>query len=318
MYAAAQNESRHTTVTVAFFSQNRVVMAVRRLLALFALVPVLTVAAACHDTPQPTGAISPAPADSTQTDAAPSTAPDAPPDPSPRQKDVTSKDLVISTPARGASATTNPIRVTGRVRTFENNVHLRLLDADGKHISTTISTARGDMGTLNPFEAELWITRDPGDHVTIELVEYSARDGSLRARATRPLDLGMPLRRETLYFPLDNPGNDCSRVVPVSRDIPAADGRIQLLVQALIAGPTDAEHMEYDVTGPFPQGSALRGVNLSRSRAIVDLNERLSNVGGACRATAIRAAIEKTLTDLETVDSVEIRANGSAETALQP
>ena len=228
------------------------------------------------------------------------------------------RDLVLESPAAGSAISANPLMLRGRARTFENNVFIRLLDSQGRLMTTAVTTARGDMGNLNPFETEVWLTRDPGAHVVVELVEHSAKDGSVRAVTRRRLPFNGELRQETLFFPVENPGSDCTRTITVTRQIPATPGRIRVLVEALIAGPTDREMTEYDVTSPFPEGARVEGVNLTGARAVVDFNERMVNVGGSCRVAAIRSAVERTLTNLEGVDSVEIRANGSADQALQP
>lgn len=231
-------------------------------------------------------------------------------------EDESHADLILQAPS--AAVSSNPVEVRGRARTFENNVVIQVRDARGELIATTFTTAAGEMGTLNPFATEVWIPRDPGSRITIELIEHSARDGSLRARTSRTLPWEGRTVSETLWFPIQNPGNDCTRVVPVNRDIPAATGRLRALMEALIAGPSNAEQNEYGASAVFPRGARIEGVNLRGALAVVDLNERMTSVGGSCRAQAIRSSIEKTLTNLEGVDRVEIRAEGSPETALQP
>ena len=283
-------------------------------------VAIFTFASACHDsasrpvpqTPssQTEGTTEPAPTPATSTTTAETEGP--------ATSEESHRDLVLLSPGAGDRVAGNPVTITGRARTFENNVVIELRDERGDLITTAWTTATGEMGSLNPFSTQVWITRDPGRRMTIDLIEHSARDGSLRARTRRTVEFAGETVEETLMFPLQNPGNDCARVVPVTRRIPAADGRLRAILEALIAGPTSREASELGVMGPFPQGSAVRGVNLQGARAIADFNERLSNVGGSCRAIAIRSSVEKTLTNVDGVDSVEIRAEGSADTALQP
>lgn len=242
-----------------------------------------------------------------------------PRDPAPAMPDDQShRDLVLERPSAGQTVSSNPLVVRGRARTFENNVFIRIVDSRGNLMTTAVTTARGDMGNLNPFETEVWLTRDPGSHLVVELVEHSAKDGSVRALTRRQVPFSGELRDETLWFAVENPGNDCSRVLPVNRRIPATQGRIRALIEALLAGPTEAEMNEYGVTSPFPEGARVQGVNLSGALAVVDFNERMANVGGSCRVAAIRSSVEQTLTNLADVDRVEIRANGSADLALQP
>lgn len=227
-------------------------------------------------------------------------------------------DLVLLSPAAGDKVVGNPVTITGRARTFENNVVIELRDESGERITTAWTTATGEMGTLNPFSKEVWLTRDPGARLTIDLIEHSARDGSLRALTRRTVDFGGETVTETLMFPVSSPGNDCTRVKAVQREIPAAQGRLRAILEALIAGPTADEAARHGVASQFPRGSSIRGVDIDGTRAIVDFGPELSNVGGSCRALALRASIEQTITRVAGIDQVEIRAMGDAATALQP
>lgn len=196
----------------------------------------------------------------------------------------------------------NPIVVRGRARTFENNVALRVRDSGGVVIAETFTTSRGEMGTHNPFEAQLWLTRDPGERVTVEALEYSARDGSEQSlvRVERPFDV-QPIDA-TLYLP----DAQCTAVHPVKRRMPKSIAMARLLVEALI------------VNGPFPKGSRVESVNLRDGVLTVDFNERLQNVGGSCAAQTIRASVTETLQRLPNVNRVVITAAGSEKLALQP
>src|SRR5918999_772770 len=80
---------------------------------------------------------------------------------------------------------TNPLRVSGRARTFENTVQVRVRDAGGDVIAEEFTTSVGEMGHHNPYFAQLWVVRDPGPRVTVEAFEYSAKDGSERSLTSR-------------------------------------------------------------------------------------------------------------------------------------
>jgi hypothetical protein len=237
---------------------------------------------------------------------------------------------VTSTPDRPATTTTsppatvrnieiekvevgNPLVITGRARTFENNVALRLRDAEGALISEGFTTATGEMGTHSPFRGMLWVTRDPGDRIAVEALEYSAKDGSEQSLVTleRPFDVEVIEAR--LWFADKN----CTSASAVSRRIPKSVSLARLLVESLIAGPTAAERRAGAVNS-FPEGSAVRSVNLRDGVLTVDFNERLRNVGGSCRALMIRESVTQTLRALPSVSRVVITAEGSEPLALQP
>lgn len=283
---------------------------------------------ACTTEPEPRGATDAQP-ERTRTDtAAPSTGASE----EPRSQTVPTATIVEEAPtqpapaaARGrnleliapaASVSANPFEVRGRARTFENHVTIRVLDAQRRKIAETYATATGDLGQMNPFTASVMLTRSPGREVTIELLDFSAKDGSVRERVTRTVPYEAPDVPMQLYFSAAG-GGDCTKVVAVSRRLPNTPSRIRATVEALLDGPT-AEEKRSGLTAPFPRGVSIRGVNVKDGVAIVDFNEAMRNVGGSCRAQALRAMIVKSLLAIEGVRAVEIRADGSKDLALQP
>jgi hypothetical protein len=208
---------------------------------------------------------------------------------------------------------TNPLVISGLARTFENNVVLRARGADGSVIVEGFTTATGEMGQHSPYRGSLWLTRQPGNRVTVEALEYSAKDGSETnlARVERPFNVA-PVEA-TLYFADEN----CTGVKPYTRRIPKSISMARLLVEALVQGPT-ADERTHGAAVSFPEGSGVRSVILRNGTLTVDFNERLQNVGGSCRAQMIRAAVTETLRKLPAVKSVVITAGGSEKLALQP
>ena len=237
-----------------------------------------------------------------------------PPPPAPRASSsssaapVEAREIYIDSVAAG-----NPLVVRGRARTFENTVSLRVLDSAGTLVVEGYTTSMGEMGRHNPFEAELWLARDPGEQITVEAFEYSAKDGSVRSLVRSPVRYSVDTIRAELFFPV----GDCDRIQSFTRTMPKSRSMARLLVEALIAGPAPAERA-LGADPPFPKGSAVRSVNLRDGVLTVDFNERLQNVGGACAARAIRDSVSRTLGRLPTVREVVITAGGRADLALQP
>jgi hypothetical protein len=201
----------------------------------------------------------------------------------------------------------NPVVVEGLARTSENNVIIRLRDAKGGLMHETFTTSRGEMGNRNPYRAEIFVTRDPGGKLTVEALEYSARDGSERSVTSKSIPFGVESVIALLHLPEKNP-SDCTRVHPIQRAMPKSISMARLLVEALLREPAL----------PFPKGSAVNGIALRNGVLTVDFNKRLQNVGGSCAVQAIRAAVEHTLMALPSVDRVVITAEGSEKLALQP
>lgn len=207
----------------------------------------------------------------------------------------------------------NPVVVTGRARTFENNVVLRVRDSRGGLIGETFTTSSGEMGQHNPFRGTLWLTRDPEGSVTVEALEYSAKDGEEQSLVT----VQRPLAVETIEARLFFPDQNCTRVAAYSRRLPKSLSAARLLVEALVAGPTTAERGA-GAAAPFPSGSRVESVILRGGILTVDFNERLQNVGGSCQSRMIRESVTQTLETLPAVKSVVITAGGSESLALQP
>lgn len=201
----------------------------------------------------------------------------------------------------------------GRARTFENNVVLRVRDARGAVIAQGFTTSSGEMGQHNPYRGTLWLTRDPGERVTVEALEFSAKDGSERSLVAVSHAFDVPPIEVPLYFP----DAGCNRVLPHRRSMPKSPAMARLLVEALMAGPTEDERAR-GAAAAFPRGSAVDSVNLRDGVLTVDFNQRLQNVGGSCAAQMIRASVTETLRQLPTVKKVVITAGGSEKLALQP
>jgi len=207
----------------------------------------------------------------------------------------------------------NPLVVSGLARTFENNVVLRARATDGSVIAEGFTTATGEMGQHSPYRGSLWLTREPGNRITVEALEYSAKDGSETNLVRADKAFNVAPVEATLYFADEN----CTGVKPYTRRIPKTISMARLLVEALVQGPTSGERTRGAAVS-FPKGASVQSVILRDGTLTVDFNERLQNVGGSCRAQMIRAAVTQTLSRLPSVKKVVITAGGSEKLALQP
>ena len=210
---------------------------------------------------------------------------------------ATQREITIESVAIG-----NPVVITGRARTFENNVVVRIRDSRGGLLKETFTTSEGQMGRHNPYRAEVWLASDPGTRITVEALEYSAKDGSERSLVTA----GKPFNAGLIEVELRMPNADCTGLVTEKRRVPKSVAMARLLVETVMTHQM------------FPKGSAVRSVNLRDGVLTVDFNERLQNVGGSCAAQMIRASVTETLLKLPSVKRVVITAAGSENLALQP
>jgi hypothetical protein len=277
---------------------------------LVALCSALLIAASCGAPPDEEPPARPAPV---VVEEQPAPSPDLPREPA---SPLPVSNVFVDSPAESAVIDTNPFEVSGRARTFENNVEL-VVRGEAGVIVETWTTARGEMGNFNPWSASILLTEHPCASVEIEAIDRSAKDGSIRSRDVKRVRFDVPRREIRLWFPNERLGsNDCSRTFPVTRSVPASQSIARLAVEALMRGPAGKTAEGY--ANPFPRGSSLRGITIRDGLAIVDFDESLQNVGGSCRALAIRSSVENTLRDLDGIDRVEIRAGGSRDLALQP
>lgn len=113
------------------------------------------------------------------------------------------------------------------------------------------------------------------------------------------------------------PRIDCGVVFPVSRTVAWTPAPARAALEALLAGPTDAERSSGYVTNLNP-GVAVRSVVIRDGVAVVDFSAGMERSGGACLVTAIRAQVESTLTQFPGVSSVRIAIEGNTEAILQP
>lgn len=111
---------------------------------------------------------------------------------------------------------------------------------------------------------------------------------------------------------------DCSHVYPVRRTIPATDAVARAAIEQLLEGPTAEEKKEGYFTS-LNRGVSIRKLDIHQGTAWVDFGKAFDEgVAGSCRVEAIRAQVEQTLLQFESVRSVRITVEGRDATALQP
>lgn len=115
-----------------------------------------------------------------------------------------------------------------------------------------------------------------------------------------------------------NPEVTCTKVFPVTRDVPRTEGVGRAALDELFAGPTDNERA-LGYSSVIPVGVSVRSLVVENGVATVDLSPELDRgVGGSCRVAAIRSQIVQTLKQFPTVHDVIISIGGNSEEILQP
>ncbi len=215
------------------------------------------------------------------------------------------------------------LAVDGLARTFENGVNYRVLDQDSAVLVEGHTTAQGGVGRFNPFAATVHIPAAYRGTATLEVFQYSARDGSMTDVVRVPLTLegdSTAVSHLTVFF--TNPDSsgtstDCGLVYPVSRSVDRTVAVAKAALEALLAGPSERETSAGYAT-QLPSELRLLDISISNRTARADFSDDLDRLAGSCRVTAARAQIERTLRQFSTVDSVLIAVNGRSQGVLQP
>ncbi len=87
--------------------------------------------------------------------------------------------IMILSPASG-SRVTSPLQVSGVADpTFEQNLVVRVLQADGTQVTQAPTTIQTDIGQRGPFELELPVSLPSEQNIFIQVFSDSPRDGNI-------------------------------------------------------------------------------------------------------------------------------------------
>lgn len=230
-------------------------------------------------------------------------------------------NLIVESPKAGDSVT-NPIRVTGKGMAFESTFSYRLKDANGRILYESNAMLKGfDYPIYGTFNLKIAIPPNPTGDLTVEVFEYSAKDGAVTNLVRVPVKLA---NRETTkvkaYFLNDklDPEITCVKVFPVERTVPATKEVAFVALSEMLRGPTASEKAAGYGTA-VPERVAINSLVISVGTARADFNYALdSGIGGSCRVGAISAQIRETLKQFSSVRDVIISRDGNTEEVLQP
>ncbi len=127
----------------------------------------------------------PAPATATPVPASPT-----PPPPTPTSLAVTPQEIVLTAPADGDTVG-NPLRVVGSTAQipFEATLVIHVYDAQDRRVAEVPIMVEGEYGSRGTFDVEIFYGGAPGPG-RVEVLDFSAKDGSVIARATAHVTLG--------------------------------------------------------------------------------------------------------------------------------
>jgi hypothetical protein len=252
-----------------------------------------------------------------------------PPDGSPPKAtpDGTHGNITVSSPQANDYVNANGFTITGLARTFESNVVYRVRDlATQEIIAQGHTTATGEMGKFSPYTINVQVKKASGrlqypTRAMIEVYENSAKDGSVINLVQVPVRIGVGADEPNaveVFFTNSKKGSpdNCDQVFSIPRTIPQTQALATIALQRLLGGPTADEQGQGYAT-QIPAGTKLHKVTVANGVARADFSSELNTAAGACRVTAIRAQIERTLRQFSTVKSVTITVKGKGP-VLQP
>ena len=105
-------------------------------------------------------------------------------------------------------------------------------------------------------------------------------------------------------------------LVPLLRDVPATPAIGTAAMNAMLAGPTEAERAELVITSAVPSGSRLLGLTIEDGVATVDLSREFESGGGSMSISVRLAQVVYTLTQFPTVQSVRFEIEGQPVTVF--
>lgn len=160
---------------------------------------------------------------------------------------------------------------------------------------STTTTAVGTDTTPPPSTPAPTTSVNPGGPTTTV--------GSTTTVPTSATTVPTTSRKVTVYFI-----NSDLSAVPVTRTV-TTSSVARAVVEAIIAGPTQSESAAGLVTS-MPPGSLLLGLTISDGVAVVDLSREAEAGGGSSAITTRLAQLVYSLTEFDSVDSVQILIDG--------
>ncbi len=246
------------------------------------------------------------------------------PPPAPTSTVSASGNMLVTSPLPNESVLHDFI-ITGQARVFENQFAWRVLDPEGTVLASGSAYAyASDVGQFGAFEipVRLPVSASFGtDRVTVEVFDYSAKDGSVIDLVRVSVTLSdAPATALKVYFNNSNldPEGSCNKVFPVTRFVPRTQTPARAALEKLLQGPSATEAVQGYFTSINP-GVKLRSLTIASGTARADFDPALDrDIGGSCRVSAIRAEITQTLRQFPSVQNVVISVNGRTEDILQP
>lgn len=216
-----------------------------------------------------------------------------------------------------------PLTFSGEARVFENVFNYELRDGQNNILAQGIGYANSpDIGQFGVFEISFNYTEPKTESGTLEVFDYSAKDGEKIDVVFIPVKFAkVEAMNVKIFFgnsKLDPNVMDCSKVFSVDRRIAKTSGVAKASIEELLLGLT-AKEVEAGYFTNINMGTKIQSISLDDGVLKIDFNDMLEvGIGGSCKVASIRSQIIETLKQFSSVKDVIISINGRTEDILQP
>lgn len=228
-------------------------------------------------------------------------------------------NIILTKPSDGTGVT-SPVIVEGFARVFENAFSWRVKE-NGKVIVSGHETARAiDVGYYGPFRFEIFLPRVGSTTLSLEVFDYSARDGREQDLVAATIELPNTATSDAVvYFSNGKFGSNasCSAVFPVTHRIAATSAIARARIYELLRGPSvDEKRQGY--SSALPANVQLREFRIDGTTARLDFSPELLELAGSCRVQAAREQIFQTVRQDQAITDVVVTVGGSAGGVFEP
>jgi hypothetical protein len=208
-----------------------------------------------------------------------------------------------------------PVIIKGQARVFENTVSYRIKDSDGTVLLESYVTADSpDIGEFGQFEAEINYPEPKGEEGTIEVFEYSAKDGSEINKVKTPVVFkkvdAMIIKVFFGNRKEDPDAQNCSQVYGIERRVPKTKAVAGEAMKELLGG-TNSQEQDEGYFSEINGNAKIKKIAIEGGVAKVDFSRELvDGISGSCEIEMIRAQIASTLKQFSTIQDVQITVDG--------
>jgi hypothetical protein len=211
-----------------------------------------------------------------------------------------------------------PILIKGKARVFENTVNYRIKDSDESVLLENYATAdSSDVGQFGPFSIAVNYPEPKGEKGTVEVFEYSAKDGSEINKVEIPVVFRkIESMNIKVFFGNRKENNDtenCNQIYEVERRIPKTQSVANQSLSELINGPTLKEGDD-GFFSEINRNTKINKIAVEGGVAKVDFSKDLTEgISGSCEIETIKAQISSTLKQFPSVKDIKITVDGQSD-----